>query len=85
MRLSLVPCFTPVRSPRFNGTAEAFAKTFKRDYVYVHDRPGAQTVLSHLPNWFEDYNEIHPHKVLKIKLPREAIRSHLLPAARRVR
>jgi putative transposase len=26
-------CFTPVRSPESNGIAEAFAKTFKRDYA----------------------------------------------------
>ncbi len=32
-RLGLVPCFTPVRSPQSNGMAEAFVKTFKRDYV----------------------------------------------------
>src|ERR1700730_7992795 len=60
---------------------EAFVKTFKRDYVYVHDRPDAQTVLSHLSNWFEDYNEVHPHKALQMKSPREFIRSHLQPAA----
>jgi hypothetical protein len=32
--------------------AEAFVKTFKRDYVYVHDRPDAQTVIAQLPAWF---------------------------------
>jgi putative transposase len=60
--------------------AEAFVKTFKRDYVYVHDRPDAQTVLSQLPQWFEDYNEIHPHKGLRLKSPREFIRSLQQPA-----
>ncbi len=40
-----------------NGMAEAFVKTFKRDYVYVQDRPDAKTVLSQLSAWFEDYNE----------------------------
>ena len=35
--------------PQSNGMAEAFVKTFKRDYLYVHDRPDAQTVLSQLP------------------------------------
>jgi transposase InsO family protein len=64
IRLGLVPCFTPPRSLQSNGVAEACAKPFKRDYVYVHDRPDAQTVLSKLPRWFEDYNEIHPHKTL---------------------
>jgi putative transposase len=80
IRLGLVPCFTPVRSPQSNGMAEAFVKTFKRDYVYVHDRPDAQTVLSQLSAWFEDYNESHPHKALRMKSPREFIRS-FQPAA----
>ena len=35
--IGLVPRFTPVRSPQSNGMAESFVKTFKRDYVYVHD------------------------------------------------
>jgi transposase InsO family protein len=80
IRLGLVPCFTPVRSPQSNGMAEAFVKTFKRDYVYVHDRPDAQTVLSQLPAWFEDYNESHPHKALRMKSSREFMRS-FQPAA----
>jgi transposase InsO family protein len=80
VRLGLVPCFTPVRSPQSNGMAESFVKTFKRDYVYVHDRPDAQTVLSQLSAWFEDYNESHPHKALQMKSPREFIRS-FQPAA----
>jgi putative transposase len=80
IRLGLVPCFTPVRSPQSNGMAEAFVKTFKRDYVYIHDRPDAQTVLSQVPAWFEDYNENHPHKALQMKSPREFIRS-FQPAA----
>jgi len=75
-RLGLVPCFTPVRSPQSNGMAEAFVKTFKRDYVYIHDRPDALTVLSQLSVWFEDYNESHPHKGLQMKSPREFIRSY---------
>lgn len=80
IRLGRVPCFTPVRSPQSNGMAEAFVKTFTRDYVYVHDRPDVQTVLSQLSRWFEDYNEIHPHKALQMRSPREFIRSHQ-PAA----
>jgi hypothetical protein len=58
----MIPCFTPIRSPESNGMAEAFVKTFKRDYVYLHDRPGARTVLAQIHEWFEDYNEVHPHK-----------------------
>jgi putative transposase len=78
--LGFVPCFTPVRSPQSNGMAESFVKTFKRDYVYVQDRPDAKTVLSQLSAWFEDYNESHPHKALRMKSPREFIRSYQ-PAA----
>jgi len=52
-------------------------KTFKRDYVYVHDRPDAATVLAQLERWFDDYNESHPHKGLKMKSPREFIRAQL--------
>ena len=85
IRVGLVPCFTPVRSPQSNGMSEAFVKTFKRDYVYIHDRPDARTVLSQLSRWFEDYNENHPHKALQLKSPREFIRSHQQPAACPVR
>src|SRR5690242_21707291 len=60
---------------------KAFVKTFKRDYVYVHDRPDAKTVMSQLRQWFEDYNEYHPHKGLKMKSPRQFIRSQLLTAS----
>jgi transposase InsO family protein len=73
--LGLESCFTPVRSPESNGMAEAFVHTFKRDYAYVHDRPDAKTLFAQLADWFEDYNERHPHKGLRMKSPREFIRS----------
>jgi transposase-like protein len=79
--LGLVPCFTPVRSPESNGAAEAFVKSFKRDYVFVHDRLDTKTVQAQLPSWFEDCNESHPHKALRLKSPRELIRSFHQPAA----
>ena len=53
--------------------AESFVKTFKRDYVYVNDCPDAQTVLSQLAAWFEDYNEVRPHKGLRMLSSREFI------------
>jgi putative transposase len=74
-QLGLFCCTTPVSSPESNGMAEAFIKTFKRDYVYIHHRPDAQTVMTYLPNWFDDYNEVHPHKGLNMLSPREFIRS----------
>ena len=64
-------CTTPIRSPQSNGMAEAFVKTFKRDYVYLNDLPDAATVLNALPLWIEDYNCNHPHSGLKMKSPRE--------------
>ena len=73
--LNLVPCFTPVRSPELNGLAEAFVKTFKRDYVRVNPVPDAQTVLRQIAGWIDDYNEIHPHSALKMRSPREFIRA----------
>jgi putative transposase len=40
--LNLELCFTPVESP-CNGMAEAFVKTFKRDYVRINPLPDART------------------------------------------
>lgn len=72
--LGLISRFTPVRSPEINDIAEAFVKTFKRDYLFVNDRPDAQTILNQLAAWIEDYNEMHPHKGLRMLSPRGFIR-----------
>jgi transposase InsO family protein len=69
--LGLHACTTPYRSPESNGMAEAFVKTFKRDYVRIHAIPDAVALMEHLPNWLEDYNENHPHSALKMRSPRE--------------
>lgn len=73
--MGLEPCTTAYRSPESNGMAEAFVKTFKRDYVSMNRLPDAQTVTDQLPAWFEDYNGYHPHKGLKMRSPREFRRS----------
>ena len=44
--------------------AEAFVKTFKRDYVRITALPGADTALAPIENWMEDYNTVHPHSRL---------------------
>ena len=72
--LGLKLCFTPVRSPESNGIAEAFVKTFKRDYARLSILPDAEIVIALLPAWFEDYNEVHPHSGLKFLSPREFLR-----------
>lgn len=66
----LLPCNTPAYSPESNGMAEAFVKTFKRDFVYLADVSTASAVMDKLDAWFETYNEEHPHKGLKMKSPR---------------
>lgn len=71
LSMGLAVCKTPVQSPESNGMAEGFVKTFKRDYVHVNRLDSASVVLEQLPGWFEDYNEIAPHKGLKMKSPRE--------------
>lgn len=69
--VGLVVCRTPIESPESNGMAEAFIKTFKRDYVALHRLDHPQVVLEQLPEWFKDYNENHPHKGLKMMSPKE--------------
>jgi putative transposase len=70
-----MPCFTPVESPESNGMAEAFVKTFKRDYVRVSPIPDAAAALALIDTWMEDYNTVHPHSRLGYQSPREYILS----------
>ena len=56
--LNLAPCFTPVESPESSGMAEAFVKTFQRDYVRGSPIPHAVAALTLIDNWMEDYNTV---------------------------
>jgi transposase InsO family protein len=67
------PLRTPIESPQSNGMAEAFVRTFKRDYVAFNPKPDAATVIRSLPAWFEHYNSLHPHRSLGYRSPREFI------------
>jgi putative transposase len=79
--IGFVPKTTPVESPQSNGMAEAFVKTFKRDYARVNPKPNADAVLRKLDDWFTHYNERHPHKALKYRSPRQFRRANLTYAA----
>lgn len=71
--IGLEPRRTPIESPQSNGMAEAFVRTIKRDYVRVSPCPDAQTVMRQLSSWITHYNEVHPHKALGYRSPREFI------------
>ena len=75
--IGLVPKTTPIESPQSNGMAEAFVKTFKRDYARVNPKPDAATVMRQLGGWFDHYNERHPHKALRYRSPRQFRRANL--------
>jgi putative transposase len=74
LALGLTLLFTPVRSPESNGMSESFVKTLKRDYARVNILHDADAILAMLPDWIEDYCEVHPHSGLKFRSPREFIR-----------
>jgi putative transposase len=69
----LEPRTTPLESPQSNGMAEAFVRTIKRDYARVSSCPDARSVMAALPGWFAHYNQLHPHRALGYRSPREFI------------
>jgi putative transposase len=75
----LEPRTTPIESPLNNGMAEAFVRTVRRDYVRVNPLPDAQTVMRQLSAWITHYNEVHPHKALGYRSPREFIEARGSP------
>ena len=67
--LGLEPITMPAYSPQSNGLAEAWVKTFKRDYVMGADLRDAESVLLQLHQWIEDYNTRAPHSALGMRNP----------------
>jgi putative transposase len=78
--IGLEPLTTAIRSPQSNGMAEAFVKTFKRDYAARMDRSDAITVMRQLSAAFEHYNDVHPHRALKMLSPRMFRRHNAQPS-----
>jgi putative transposase len=68
-------CTTPSYSPESNGMAEAFVKTFKRDYASFDRLENALDVMSKLSSWLDDYNENAPHQGLRMMSPRQFLRA----------
>jgi len=54
-----------------SGLAEAFSGTFKRDYVNDAELRDAETVLTQLGGWIDDYNTQAPHSALGMRSPVE--------------
>jgi putative transposase len=77
--IGLGPRTTPIESPQSNGMAEAFVRTIKRDYARVSPCPDAQTVMRQPPVWFVHCNELHLHRALRYRSPREFIAAHRSP------
>ena len=77
--IGLEPRTTPIESPQSNGMAEAFVRTIKRDYVRVSPRPNAESVMRQLRSWITHHNEVHLHKALRYRSPREFIVAHERP------
>ena len=58
-------------SAKADGIAEAFVKTFRRDYLRLSILPDAATALGLLQAWMDDHNNGHPHSALRFQSPAE--------------
>ena len=52
---------TPPYTPRWNGKAERFIQTLKREWAYAHEWPSSATRARALSSWLRTYNRRRPH------------------------
>ena len=54
--------------------SRGLGQNLQKDDVWINQLPDANTVISNLKKWFDDYNEHTPHKGLKRLSPRQFLR-----------
>ena len=60
---------TPPYTPRWNGKAERFIQTLKREWGYAHEWPSSAARARALPSWVRTYNRRRPHSSLGDRPP----------------
>jgi transposase InsO family protein len=55
---------TPPYTPRWNGKAERFIQTMKREWAYAHEWPDSTIRARALNSWLRTYNRHRPHSSL---------------------
>jgi transposase InsO family protein len=60
---------TPPYTPRWNGKAERFIQTLKREWAYAHEWPSSAARARALPSWLRTYNRRRPHSSLGDRPP----------------
>jgi transposase InsO family protein len=60
---------TPPFTPRWNGKAERFIQTLKREWAYAHEWPSSATRVRALGSWLRTYNRCRHHSSLGDRPP----------------
>jgi transposase InsO family protein len=60
---------TPPYTPRWNGKAERFIQTLKREWAYAHECPSSAARARALSSWVRTYNRRRPHSSLGDRPP----------------
>ena len=60
---------TPPYTPRWNGKAERFIQTLKREWAYAHEWPSSATRARALSSWLRTYNRHRRHSSLGDRPP----------------